>query len=63
MLLCLLQVSQALFELAIINGEELIRCGGHVDIVRLSLYLLFIKKTIYRIVLRGILEQRCHDLK
>ena len=63
MLLCLLQVPQALFDLAIINAEELIRSGGHVDIVRLSLCPLLIKKTIYRIILRGILEQGRHDLK
>ena len=31
-LLCLLQVPQALFDLAIINAEELIRSGGHVDL-------------------------------
>lgn len=63
MLLCLLQVSQALFDLAIINAEELIRSGGHVDIERLSLCPLFIKETIDRIVHRGILEQGRHDLK
>ena len=47
MLLCLLQVPQALFDLAIINAEELIRSGGHVDIVRLSLSTFFINKRIY----------------
>ena len=50
MLLCRRQVPQALLDLAIINAEELISSGGHVNIVRLSLGPLFIKKRTQRTV-------------
>ena len=63
MLRFLLYVTQALFDFAIVDAEELIRSGCHINIIRLSLGSLFDKETVYRVVFWGILQQGCHDLK
>ncbi len=57
------QTAQMCFYLAVVDAEELIRSGGHVDIVRLSFGTLPVQKLVDRFILRGILEQGGHDLE
>ncbi len=52
-----------LFDFAIIDTEEFIRSGYHVDMIRLSLEPLFIQKRYTGSIFRGILQQSCHNLE
>lgn len=47
----------------VINTEELVGSGSHVDIIRLSLRPLFIHEGINGIVSGGALDEPVHDLK
>lgn len=48
---------------SVVNAEELVCPGGHVDVVRLSLRPLLVHKSINGIISRRTLDETVHDLE
>ena len=54
---------QVFLDAAIVDAEELIRTGSHVDVLRFSLRTFLVHEFIDGITLRSCLYKAVHDLK
>ena len=53
---------QTFFHTSIVDAQELVLSGGHVDKVRLALGAFLIEKLVYRLICRGFSHVGADDL-
>ena len=53
---------KALFHAGVVNAQELVLRGGHVDKIRLTLAAFFIEELVHRLIRRGLFQVDTDDL-
>ena len=60
-LLCI-ECLKALFHTGVIDAQELVLCGSHVDKIRLALAAFLIEELVHRLVRRRLFQVSADDL-
>ena len=61
-ILPLVECLKTLFHAGVVDAQELVLSGGHIDKVRLALGAFFIEELVHRLICRGFSQVSADDL-